>query len=93
MERGWEVSWHRESTPSHLTTPEGAWGDTEKPRNLLSSLLTTLLHRAESLPDSTPGFYILLNLEMLQPCLENCMVTLEMWDKPEKFQDASGRLF
>ena len=40
----------------------------------------------------TLGFCFLLNLEVLQPCLENRMVTLEMWDKPVKFQDASGRL-
>lgn len=49
MGRGWEVSWQRESTPSHLTVLEGAWCGTEEPCTLLTSLLTLHLCRAESL--------------------------------------------
>lgn len=127
LERGWEMSWHRESTPSHLMMLGGARCDTEKPRNPSSSFLTPFFCGTESLqtlfqrcistygfpldcflhvwiplgtPNAVPlltartlGFCVLLNLEMLQPCLKNCMVTLEMWGKPVKFQDASGRLF
>lgn len=41
----------------------------------------------------TLAFCILLNLEMLQPCPENCMVTPQVWDEPVKCQDVSQRLF
>lgn len=106
--RGLEVSWQRESTPSHLTMLEGAWCGTEEPCTPLTPLLTLLLCRAESLQNlfqrqiSTHGSPCHKQLGHVTSASfsawrcsspENCMLTLEMWDKPVKFQEASGRLF